>query len=390
MGDNHGMAKETRVFENTESVVAQWIEPIKRIQNRDLKRHKSAHMRDLVTSAGFYLFLIIVVGMSITRVVRGEMSPDIFLVLFTLCLNLYNVISGTAKYIVEFDFSVVALNRQRQFFELVNPSAYGNAETIADENVVFDVQSLTFSYGDTQTIKDISFKINKGEVVALVGVNGSGKSTLVKLLLNMFKPDSGTVKVYGREYSEYKRDYIRTKIGVFFQNFYIYHAPLRENIGVGAVEDIKNEERILAALKKGGAEKIKDNLPNGFDSLLGTFQDPSGIELSGGEKQRVASARAHMSDRDVLIFDEPASMLDPIAEMEQFEGIRDMLNDRTAILISHRVGFARMADKIIMLEDGQIAETGTHDELMEKGGLYAHFFNEQAQWYSTASAGGIS
>jgi ATP-binding cassette subfamily B protein len=381
MLDNHGMAKETRIFENTDDVITQWRKPYQRILNRDLRRQKSAELRDLIVGAGFYVFLIVTVGVSLYGVARGIMPPDVFLVLFTLCLNLYNTINGTARYIVRFDFGLIALDKQRRFFELIKPGVGGAEETLADEDTVFDVQNLTFSYSDTPTIKDISFSVNKGEIIALVGANGSGKSTLVKLLLNMYKPDSGSVKVFGREYRDYKRGYIRTKIGVFFQNYYIFHSPLRENIGVGAVEDMDNEAKILEALKKGGAEKLAANLPNGIDTLLGKFQDPSGTELSGGEKQRVASSRAHMSNRDVLIFDEPASMLDPIAEMEQFKNIRDMLNGRTAILISHRVGFARMADKIIMLEDGRIAETGKHDELMTKDGLYAHFFNEQAQWY---------
>ncbi|MDR3149816.1 MAG: ABC transporter ATP-binding protein/permease [Oscillospiraceae bacterium] len=381
MLDNHGMAKETRIFENTDDVITQWRKPYQRILNRDLRRQKSAELRDLIVGAGFYVFLIVTVGVSLYGVARGMMPPDVFLVLFTLCLNLYNTINGTARYIVRFDFGLIALDKQRRFFELIKPGVGGTEETLADEDTVFDVQNLTFSYSDTPTIKDISFSVNKGEIIALVGANGSGKSTLVKLLLNMYKPDSGSVKVFGREYRDYKRGYIRTKIGVFFQNYYIFHSPLRENIGVGAVEDMDNEVKILEALKKGGAEKLAANLPNGIDTLLGKFQDPSGTELSGGEKQRVASSRAHMSNRDVLIFDEPASMLDPIAEMEQFNNIRDMLNGRTAILISHRVGFARMADKIIMLDDGRIAETGKHDELMTKDGLYAHFFNEQAQWY---------
>ena len=140
----------------------------------------------------------------------------------------------------------------------------------------------------------------------------------------------------------------------------------------------------LEALRKGGAEKVAASLPKGLDTLLGKFQDKSGSELSGGEKQRVASARTHRADRDVLIFDEPASMLDPIAEMEQFLGIKNLLKGRTAILISHRVGFARMADKIIMLDGGKIAEMGSHEELMALNGRYAHFFNEQAQWYGVS------
>ena len=152
------------------------------------------------------------------------------------------------------------------------------------------------------------------------------------------------------------------------------------------MEEINNDEKILKAIKRGGAEKLVSNLTKGLDTLLGKFQDKSGTELSGGEKQRVAAARTHMSDRDILIFDEPASMLDPIAEMEQFTNIKQMLEGRTAILISHRVGFARMADKIIMLHNGEIAETGKHEELMARDGLYARFFNEQAQWYEKEAA----
>ena len=384
LSENHGMAKETRIFENTDKVVEQWRKPYERIIKRHMKRQKAAVTRDFITGAGFYAFLIVTVGVSINGVARGTMTPDIFLVIFTLCLNLYNTISGTAGYIVRFDFGLVSLDKQRRFFGMIKPASLaGIAETPADESTVFEVQNLSFSYENKPTINDVSFKINRGEIVALVGQNGSGKSTLVKLLLNMYKPDSGTIKVLGRTYDEYKPGYIRKKISVFFQNYYIFHSPLRENVGVGAVEDMNDEAKIREAIKKGGAEKLVSNLPKGIDTLLGKFQDPSGTELSGGEKQRVASARTHMSNRDILIFDEPASMLDPIAEMEQFNNIKGMLSGRTAILISHRIGFARMADKIIMLDGGSIVEMGTHDELMELDGRYAHFFCEQAQWYST-------
>jgi ATP-binding cassette subfamily B protein len=390
LSENHGMAKETRIFENTDEVAEQWKKPYQRKIKRWLQRQNAADIRDLITGAGFYAFLIITVGVSLTGIARGTMTPDIFLVVFTLCLSLYNTISGTAQYIVRFDFGLVSLDKQRRFFTMIKPqNAVGTAEMPADENTVFEVQNLVFSYENKPTIKGLSFDIKKGEIVALVGQNGSGKSTLIKLLLNMYKPDSGTIRVLGRTYDEYKPGYIRTKIGVFFQNFYIFHSPLRENVGVGALEDMNDEQKLQEAIRKGGAEKVVANLPQGLDTLLGRFQDPSGTELSGGEKQRVASARAHMSNRDILIFDEPASMLDPIAELEQFNNIRNMLDGRTAILISHRVGFARMADKIIMLDDGQIAEMGSHNELMAQGGQYARFFSEQAQWYDTVGGAAV-
>jgi ATP-binding cassette subfamily B protein len=385
LGEAPGMAKEARIYENTDEIVKQWRKPFDDTMNIKKSRVQAASVRDFISGAAFYVFLIAMVCVSVNGVVRGTMPPDAFLVLFTLCLNLYNTVGGTAGHIVRFDSGLDALNKQRNFFEIApmyDPASdTGKADAPADENTVFEVENLTFSYDNKPTIKGISFKITKGEVVALVGANGSGKSTLVKLLLDMYKPDSGAIRVFGRSFSEYKRDFLRSKIGVFFQNYYIFHSPLRENVGVGAVEDMDDVTKIKAAIKLGGAVKVVEKLPQGIDTLLGKFQDPSGTELSGGEKQRVASARTYMSNRDVLIFDEPASMLDPIAELEQFTNIRNLLYGRTAILISHRVGFARMADKIIMLDNGEIAETGKHDELMQKNGLYAKFFNEQAQWY---------
>jgi len=386
ISENHGRAKETRIFENTDEIVAQWRKPYDRIQKRWFKREKSAILRDFISGLGFYLFLIITVGISVNSVARGTMTPDIFLVIFTLCLNLYNTITGTAMYIVRLDFGLISLDKQRRFFELVKPAGQGAANAPDDAGTVFEVSGLTFAYADKPAIKGISFTVNKGEVVALVGANGSGKSTLVKLLLNMYKPSGGSVKLFGREFDEYNGDFLRSKIGVFFQDYHIFHSSLRENVGVGAIEDMNDEDKIQEAIKRGGAEKLVAKLPQGADTLLRKFMDPSGTELSGGEKQRVASSRTHMSNREVLIFDEPASMLDPIAEMEQYGNIQQMLDGRTAILISHRVGFARMADKIIMLDDGEIAETGKHDDLMANNGKYAHFFSEQAQWYDTANA----
>ncbi len=391
LSDDRGIAKETRMYGNAEKIIETWKAPFNRVQEGERKRFLSAEIRDFIGGAGFYIFLILIVGINLVGVAKGNTTPDIFLVLFTLCMNIYNAISGMARNIHTFDSGLYALEKQKRFFDtapiIPETDEKNKFDTALDEDTVFDVKDLCFSYTeDKPVIKNIDLKVKRGEIIALVGQNGCGKSTLVKLLLNMYKPDSGTVKVFGREYKDYKSSYVRSRVSVFFQDFYVFHQSLRMNVAVGSIKEISDEGKIRAAMKKGGAEKLIDKLPNGLNTLLGKFIDKNGIEISGGEKQRVGVSRAHMSDRDVLIFDEPASMLDPIAEQEQFVQIKNMLGGRTAILISHRIGFARMADRVIMMADGTVAEQGTHEELMEKDGLYADFFREQAQWYNGEAA----
>ena len=388
ISENPGMAKEVRVYENTDEFTMQWSSVYNRSFDSQVKRAQAEGKRDFISGAGFYIFLIINVGVSILGVSSGTIRPDVFLVMFTLCLNIYTAINGLGGLVYRFDSGLYALGRQGAFFQrvpMVDPdNEKDKRDAPANEELVFKTDNLCFSYAsDIQVLSDVNLTVRRGEIVALVGENGSGKSTLIKLLLNMYRPTAGSVEFFGRPFNEYKHEFVRGKIGVFFQDFWLFHQTLRENVGFGGIEDIGNEPRIWDALRKGGGEKLAKQLPKRLDTLLNKNMDKSGTELSGGEKQRVGVSRAHMSDRDVLIFDEPASMLDPIAEMEQFMNIKNMLDGRTAILISHRVGFARMADRVVMLHNGEIAEMGTHDELMELDGLYASFFNEQAQWYET-------
>ena len=200
-------------------------------------------------------------------------------------------------------------------------------------------------------------------------------------MLDSYRAQSGEVLFYGHPISEYRYDDIKKQIGVFFQQCFIFHSSIGDNIGYGCVEEIDNKDRIMQAAKAGGADKVIKRLRGGLDTWLRRDIRPDGVNLSGGEKQRVCVSRTHMSRAPIMIFDEPAAALDPIAEMEQFTEIKKRLGDRTSILISHRVGFARLADRILVMDDGVLVEDGRHDELMKKGGVYASFFTEQAKWY---------
>ncbi len=249
--------------------------------------------------------------------------------------------------------------------------------------IVFECQNISFSYGDEakDVLKNVSLKIHKGDTVALVGENGAGKSTLIKLLLGLYDPNSGELFFEGKNYRDLEMSEISEKIGVVFQDFVNFELMVRENIAFGDISKVDDDGLILDAIEKGDAVKVVSKMPKGINTYMGRWYEKDGVRMSGGEWQRIAMSRAYISNRDILIMDEPAAKLDPIAEMEQFNRIKNSLKERTSILISHRIGFARLADKIIVLQEGQVAEQGSHDQLMEKKGVYFDMFSNQAEWY---------
>jgi len=277
------------------------------------------------------------------------------------------------------------LERQYRIFGLRKShkkTAKKTHELMNDTDIVFEAKNLSYTYkGDKLALDDVSLKIKKGETIALLGMNGSGKSTLIKLLLQLYKPLSGSLHFYGIDYEGLERGFLRNKIGAFFQDYYLFHMPIGENIGFGDINNVNDITKIDAALEKGGATELVKRLEKEKSTFIQKDIEKSGTDFSGGERQKLAISRTHMNDKDILIFDEPASMLDPISELEQFMNIKEKIAGRTSILISHRVGFARLADRVILLDNGKVVESGTHDELIVKDGLYAKFFSEQAQWY---------
>ena len=230
-------------------------------------------------------------------------------------------------------------------------------------------------------LKDVSFSIEQGQKVALVGENGAGKSTIIKLLCKLYKPDSGYIKVNGTDLQDIPMADLKKIFGVAFQDYVCYALSLRENVALGDVEKINDDESIKRALKDGLADGLLEELTNGLDSNLGKIED-DGVDLSGGQWQRVAISRACLSDGSIVVLDEPTASLDPIAESDMYNAFSSALKDKGCLIISHRLASARLADKIILLDSGVIAESGSHEELMAKRGLYCKMFENQSSWYA--------
>ena len=245
-----------------------------------------------------------------------------------------------------------------------------------------EFRNASFHYpGSSKVILDrLNLTIHAGEHVALVGENGEGKTTLVKLMSRLYEPSGGEILMDGVDLRDYKLEDLRREVGIVFQDFFRYDFPVRENIGAGRVDRIRDDEALWDAARKSGVDSMINRLPWRMEQMLGRRFD-GGIELSGGQWQRIALARAYIGDAQILILDEPTASLDAAAEAEVFSNFATLMHDRTALLISHRFSTVRMADRIVVLADGQIAEDGTHSGLTGAGGRYARLFELQAANY---------
>ena len=246
-----------------------------------------------------------------------------------------------------------------------------------------EFHDVTFNYpGQTgQAIHNLSFKIDAGETVAIVGRNGAGKTTLIKLLCRLYDPSSGRILLDGIDIREFDPDELRAQVGAMFQDYVTYQATARENIGLGSLDELEDINAIEVAARRGGAEELVKKLPGEWETMLGKWFD-EGVNLSGGEWQKVALSRAFMRDVPILVLDEPTSALDAQAEYELFERLQSLTRGRTAVYISHRFSTVRRADRILFLEQGELVEKGTHEELIHLDGRYARLFRMQASAYT--------
>ena len=266
--------------------------------------------------------------------------------------------------------------------DLAVPSNPTPAPRPIQAGIVFEQVHFSYPGNPMPVLRNLSFSINKGECLALVGRNGAGKTTIVKLLLRLYDPSAGRILLDGIDLREYDLADLRREISAVFQDFVRFELTAGENIGLGSIQAMNDSEHVMAAASRAGAAELLEKLPDGPDTWIG--REFGGRELSGGEWQKLALARAFMRDSQLLVLDEPTANLDIETEYEIYQRFHQLTRDRTTMLISHRFSTVRMADRIIYLDDGRIQEEGSHTDLMALGGQYAHLYELQSASYLDA------
>ncbi len=318
------------------------------------------------------------------RTLRGEFSIGSLTFLAGSFLRLRGLLEQLLTGFSSVAGQALYLDDLFSFFEIraeiaspANPRAFPSP---IREGFTFENVGFQYPGAERWAVRNLSFHLRAGEVLALVGENGAGKTTLVKLLARLYDPDEGAILLDGHDLREYDLFELRRNIGVIFQDFVRFHLSAADNIAVGSIDARADRGRIVRAAQRSLADEVIAKLPGGYDQLIGK-RFKTGVDLSGGEWQKIAIARAYMRDAQVLILDEPTAALDARAEFEVFQRFKELSAGKTAVLISHRFSSVRMADRIVVLGDGCVEAVGTHEELLAQGGRYAELFELQAAGY---------
>ncbi|MFN6567036.1 ABC transporter ATP-binding protein [Dendronalium sp. ChiSLP03b] len=350
-------------------------------EDRDLtlRRGLWGYLLSLVSTAAFYIaYAWIVLETVVGRISLGDMT--MYLIVFRQGQSTFSSALTSIGGMYEDN---LYLSNLYDFLEeeVVKPWGEATNGLNPQDGIRFENVSFTYPGSFKPALRNISLHLKPGEKLAIVGENGSGKTTLIKLLTRLYTPDSGRIFLDGLDLQEWDVDVLRRRIGVIFQNFVRYQFTVGENIGVGDVEHLEDKTRWHVAAEKGMAQPFIEQLPQSFGTQLGRWFK-GGQELSGGQWQKIALSRAFMrSQADILVLDEPTSAMDAQAEFDIFNHFRTLTKKQMVFLISHRFSTVRMADKIVVVEAGEIVEQGTHEQLLEAGGRYAKLFLLQAAGY---------
>ncbi|HEY8661637.1 MAG TPA: ABC transporter ATP-binding protein [Hanamia sp.] len=345
-----------------------------------IKRASWGTLFTLLGSVGYYTAYIVM----ILKTAEGALTIGTLTFLAGSFRQLRSLLENILSRFTTVSQGAIYLRDFFDFFE-IKPKISVAQKPVPFPNPIkegFTFENVGFRYhnSDAWANRHLSFTLRVGEKMALVGENGAGKTTLVKLLARLYDPTEGRILLDGIDLREYDIMDLRKNTGIIFQDYLRYQMSFAQNIAVGNIEEQDNRPLIKVSAEKSLANLLADKLPEQYDQALGRRFN-NGVELSGGEWQKVALARAYMKEAQILILDEPTSSLDARAEYEVFQRFAELTKGKTAVLISHRFSTVRMADRILVLDKGQQIELGSHEELLHKNGRYAELFHLQAQGY---------
>jgi len=383
IGANNQTAKEVKLFGLTDYIAARfnklsgdYYEINKQLSIKQSLYGSLFNVLGILSYYGAYIFIIF-------KVISGTLSIGELTFLSGSFNRLSNNLQGFFSRFTAISESSLYLRDYFDFLDIEITDKAAVSTPIPEEiKLGFELCDVHFGYAgsDTEVLKGINFTIKAGEKIAFVGQNGAGKTTLIKLILRFYEPTQGEILLDGINIAQFDKQEYRKRFGVIFQDFFKYEFSLRENIAVGNIEELHNDPMIQDAAARSLADQVVAVMKGGIDQQLGR-RFAKGQELSGGQWQKVALARAYMKNADIIVLDEPTSALDAQAEYDVFERFIGLTKGKTSIIISHRFSTVRMADRILVLEDGQVAEIGTHEQLMAEPKLYEKLFNLQAAGY---------
>lgn len=384
LGGSKEAAKELKLFGLKDFLVGRFSHLSDQIYKEDVslarRRLVAGSFLSVIGTAGYYGAYVFVIW----RTVAGKLTIGSLTFLSGAILQASSNIQQIFSTVSSIADQALFLTDLIAFFEM-RPTIHSKLNALPAPRPIrrgFEFRNVSFSYpGSPRVILNrLNFELHPRERVALIGENGEGKTTMVKLMTRLYDPTEGQVLLDGVDLREYDLEDMYREIGVIFQDFMRYEMTARENIAVGRIEEIDNLPLLRLAAHKSMADEVIGKLQRDYDQMLGRRFD-GGVDLSGGEWQKVALARAYLRDAQVLILDEPTAALDARSEYEVFQRFAELTAGKMALFISHRFSTVRMADRIVVLEKGRIAEDGNHDELTHLGGRYAEMFELQAASY---------